>query len=267
MKRSLFLVLMVASCRLAPEAPYDPFPTTAIDTTLEDGTRIRDLEVGSGIPADTGRVVTFHYQSFYNDSVRFESTYEFPPIRVELADSNLIPIWRTAMAGMRPGGKRELTVTVEAAYGPEGLPGLIPAGATLRYVIELLEAADLPRPWPVSPLAGKDLADGLRFFTYEPGNGPKPVAGQKITVAYSGYLPDGRLFDSSVTQGELLEVVLDQERLIRGWDRAIRDMREGEKRVVWMRSDWAFGRRGHPGIVEPDTDVRYDFHLIRIEDP
>src|SRR5690606_32442879 len=103
--------------RLSPETPYDPFPTTAIDTTLEDGTRIRDLEVGSGIPADTGRVVAFHYESFYNDSIQLESTYQFPAIRVELADSNLIPIWKTAMAGMRPGGKRELLVSVETAYG------------------------------------------------------------------------------------------------------------------------------------------------------
>ena len=109
--------------------------TTKTVNTLE----IEDLEVGSGEVAEAGDTVEVHYVGMLTDGTKFDSsrdrgqTFEFT-----LGAGEVIEGWEEGVAGMKVGGLRKLTIPSDMAYGENGLPGVIPGGATLLFEVELI---------------------------------------------------------------------------------------------------------------------------------
>jgi peptidylprolyl isomerase len=102
------------------------------------GLIIEDLAVGAGKEAPAGGTVKIHYRGTLVDGQQFDSSYE----RGEPATfglKQLIQGWQEGIPGMKVGGKRRLTVPPALGYGKRGVPGVIPANATLVFEIELLD--------------------------------------------------------------------------------------------------------------------------------
>jgi len=75
--------------------------------------------------------------------------------------------------------------------------------------------------------------------------GTKPQKGQEVLVNYEGRLVDGTIFDSSYDK-EALKVVIGEGQVIKGWDIGIMSMNLGEKAVLTIESDYAYGDVGAP---------------------
>jgi FKBP-type peptidyl-prolyl cis-trans isomerase/parvulin-like peptidyl-prolyl isomerase len=106
----------------APEPTFD-----------ENGLGISDITVGTGPEAKTGDTVLVNYSGYFVGGGRFDSsTYE-----VTIGQGSVIQGWELGLVGMKVGGKRQLTIPPELAYGETG-QGSIPANATLIFDIELL---------------------------------------------------------------------------------------------------------------------------------
>lgn len=100
---------------------------------------IKDLEVGEGAEATAGATVSVHYTGTLTDGSKFDSSLDRgEPFSFVLGAGKVIPGWDQGVAGMKVGGKRELTIPPDLAYGDHALPG-IPAGSTLVFQVELLE--------------------------------------------------------------------------------------------------------------------------------
>ena len=83
---------------------------------------------------------------------------------------------------------------------------------------------------------------GLKYTVSETGEGEKVGVNKKVKVHYTGSLAsNGTVFDSSVARGTPFEFVVGVGQVIRGWDEALSDMRKGEKRVLTIPSDLAYG--------------------------
>lgn len=103
---------------------------------------VKELEEGSGAEAKSGDEVTVQYVGVdYKNGKEFDSSWSRnEPYTFPLGAGEVIPGWDQGVEGMKVGGRRELIIPPELAYGEEGRPPAIPPNETLIFVIDLLEA-------------------------------------------------------------------------------------------------------------------------------
>ena len=109
--------------------------------TTPSGLQYRDLVVGTGEAASAGRTAVVHYTGWLLDGTKFDSSVDRgTPFEFPLGAGRVIKGWDEGVATMNVGGKRELIIPPGLAYGAQGAAGgLIPANATLKFEVELLE--------------------------------------------------------------------------------------------------------------------------------
>jgi len=104
-------------------------------------------------------------------------------------------------------------------------------------------------------------ASGMYYQIVEEGEGEHPTQGGKVTVHYEGQMLDGKVFDSSYRNGAPLTFSLGQ--VIRGWQEAIPMLRPGGKAMFLIPSELAYGPVGYPGMIPPNSVLRFDVELIK----
>ena len=109
------------------------------------------------------------------------------------------------------------------------------------------------------------MPEKLRYVDLKVGLGPQPKAGQTVRVHYTGWLTNGLKFDSSVDRGEPFEFVLGQGKVIKGWDQGVATMRVGGKRKLTIPSDLAYGLKGSPPEIGPNSTLVFDVELLAIK--
>jgi len=106
--------------------------------TLEGGLVVQDLSVGTGSEAVVGRTVAVHYVGKFTDGNKFDSSHDRgQPLEFKLGAGAMIQGFDLGIPGMRVGGKRQLTIPAELAYGARG-GGPIPPNTTLVFDVELV---------------------------------------------------------------------------------------------------------------------------------
>ncbi|KAF0310019.1 FK506-binding protein [Amphibalanus amphitrite] len=107
---------------------------------------------------------------------------------------------------------------------------------------------------------------GVEVQTITPGDGQTfPKTGQKVFVHYTGTLTDGSKFDSSRDRGRPFTFNIGQKQVIRGWDEGVAQMSKGQRAKLICSPDYAYGARGHPGIIPPNATLHFDVELIDIQ--
>ncbi len=119
-----------------------PFLGVSGDTAeIMDATKlgITDVVVGTGAEAVNGKEVTVEYTGTLVDGTKFDSSKDHgKPFSFTLGVGQVIKGWDEGVLGMKVGGKRTLVIPSALAYGVTGIPGAIPANATLNFEVELL---------------------------------------------------------------------------------------------------------------------------------
>ena len=115
-------------------------------TTTKTGLKYTDQKVGTGDVAMKGNSVQVHYTGWlYLDGKRgakFDSSVDRNmPFQFKLGGREVIAGWDEGVEGMKVGGKRELIIPPDLAYGPREVGGLIPANSTLDFEVELLKVS------------------------------------------------------------------------------------------------------------------------------
>lgn len=242
-----------------PPVPEDVAapPTEAAKT--ESGLFSKVLVKGTGDkhpgPMDT---VTVNYTGWTADGKMFDSTFArhrpstFPLNRV-------LPGWTEGVQLMVKGETRRLWVPQELAFnGAEGKP----AGMVV-FDVELLDFTEVEAPPPdVAAVPGdaQRTSSGLATKVIKAGQGTEhPDSKSTVTVHYSGWTTDGKMFDSSVVRGQPATFPLDQ--VIAGWTEGVQLMVVGEKRRLWIPEKLAY--QGQPG--KPGGMLVFDVELLRID--
>jgi peptidylprolyl isomerase len=107
-------------------------------------------------------------------------------------------------------------------------------------------------------------ASGLKYQDVLVGKGPVPKSGDDVLVSYTGRFTSGKIFDSSSGRGPF-ELHLGRGEVIKGWDEGISTMHVGGKRKLIIPPDLAYGARGYPGVIPPNTTLTFDVELVRIK--
>jgi len=113
---------------------------TAVSAAVPE-VQITDTQVGTGDVAELGMRVKVHYTGWLLDGTQFDTSRDSgSPFQFSIGAHEVIRGWDIGVQGMRVGGKRELIIPSELAYGKKGYPGAIPPNSVLKFEIELLEA-------------------------------------------------------------------------------------------------------------------------------
>jgi peptidylprolyl isomerase len=134
------------------------------------------------------------------------------------------------------------------------------------FDVELLDIVAAPKlpavPEDVKapPASAIKTASGLAYRVLTPGTGTaKPTAASTVTVNYSGWTPDGHMFDSSVPRGA--PTTFGVTGVIKGWTEGLQLMTKGEKARFWIPGSLAYGDTPSPG-GPPTGMLVFDIELL-----
>ncbi len=125
----------------------------------------------------------------------------------------------------------------------------------------VVDAADGP-----SKTTGKGTktASGLQYWDLKKGTGAVAKAGDSVKVHYTGWLTDGKKFDSSVDRNEPFAFKLGAGMVIPGWDQGVAGMKVGGKRQLRIPPDLGYGARGAGGAIPPNATLVFDVELLGV---
>jgi peptidylprolyl isomerase len=254
-----FLVLIVAAVAAAAQtpaggpipAPPDVAAPPADAITLRSGLATKVIKAGTG-KDHPGKddLVTVDYTGWKTDGSMFDSSVArgkpavFPVNRVIAGFSEGLQL-------MVPGEKRRLWIPEPLAYKgtrePKGM---------LVFDVQLI---DMPSRAPADvkapPPDAKTTASGLAYKVLQQGTGGRrPKPSNQVTVHYTGWTTDGKMFDSSVVRGQPATFALDG--VIAGWTEGVQLMVEGEKTRFWIPEKLAYKGQSPPyGLLVFDVEL------------
>lgn len=266
----LLLTPAVLPLAMAMQGPAKPAPIPAPPdvaappkdaAVTASGLASKVIQAGTGTdkPGATD-MVTVHYTGWTTDGKMFDSSHArnapntFPLDRV-------IKGWGEGVQLMAVGEKRRLWIPEALAY--KGQPGR-PAGM-LVFDIELLEFSPSPTEAPsdvaAPPADALRTPSGLAYKVIKKGTGSDhPKKSSRVTVHYSGWQTNGKLFDSSVMRGQPATFGLGD--VIEGWTEGVQLMVVGEKTRFWIPEKLAY--KGQSGA--PSGMLVFDVELIAYRD-
>ena len=166
-------------------------------------------------------------------------------------------------AGRKMRGTWWLGLLLAAATSASAQPGTKPAVPTT----------------PMAPAAGSDSAlvatqrtpGGVRFVFRERGTGPLAKAGSRVAVRYTGFLPDGHIFDATEAWGGPLRFRVGRHEVIAGWDELLPLLSAGSRVRAWIPAALAYGAKGvrHPDddsrfMIPPNTELMFELQVISV---
>jgi peptidylprolyl isomerase len=257
---ALFLLAITAVSAQTP-APKPPVPSDvaappASAGKTKNGVASEVLKPGTG-DARPGKddVVIIDYSAWTTDGKMFDSSVaRGRPSEMQL--KNMLPGLAEGIEQMQVGESRRLWIPEKQAFkGKEGKPK-----GTVVFDVTLLEIpTHAPADVKTPPAEATKTGSGLVYQVLKPGTGTHhPNKADTVTVQYTGWTTDGKMFDSTLTRGAPSSFPLD--RVIPGWTEGMALMVEGEKARFWIPE-----RLAYKGASAPYGDLVFDIELIKIQ--
>ena len=229
-------------------------PADAVKAASGVASKVLTRGTGKDHPGATD-LVAVHYTGWTTDGNMFDSSVaKGKPIAFRV--NGVIPGFSEGLQLMVTGEKRRLWIPETLAY--KGRAGK-PAGL-LVFDVELIDIpSHAPADVKAPPTEAKRTPSGLAYVVLVEGVGGRhPKGSGSVTVHYTGWTTDGKMFDSSMLKGEPLTFPLDQ--VIAGWTEGLQLMVEGEKARFWIPEKLAYkGESGKPGGM-----LVFDVELVKI---
>jgi len=141
--------------------------------------------------------------------------------------------------------------------------------ALLTLLVTLVAVPALAGGPPAAPTKttgkGTKTASGLQYWDLKKGTGAAAKSGDAVKVNYTGYLTDGKMFDSSLTRNEPFGFKLGAGMVIKGWDEGVAGMKVGGKRQLRIPPDLGYGAGGAGGVIPPNATLVFDVELLDVK--
>jgi FKBP-type peptidyl-prolyl cis-trans isomerase FkpA len=105
---------------------------------------------------------------------------------------------------------------------------------------------------------------GLKIEDNKVGTGATAAKGDTVDVHYTGWLKDGKKFDSSKDRGQPFSFQLGAGRVIKGWDEGVQGMQVGGVRKLVIPPEMGYGARGAAGVIPPNAELTFEVELLKV---
>ena len=105
---------------------------------------------------------------------------------------------------------------------------------------------------------------GLQYYDIKPGTGESPTPGKEVTVHYTGWLTNGKQFDSSVSRNRPFSFAIDKRQVIKGWDEGVLSMKVGGVRQLKMPPELGYGAAGSPPVIPQNATLIFEVELLGV---
>jgi peptidylprolyl isomerase len=262
------LIFDVEFLKIVQEA-IQPLVIAAKDTiTTPSGLKYAIVKPNKSGETTKGKKVTVNYTGFLKDGKMFDSSLDRnQPLVVDIGKGKLFPGLDEAIGLMCKGEKGRFIIPAHLAFGEKG-GGPVPPNTDIIMDLEVVEVKEIPVPvkYDTTGIAPKTTASGLKYFAIQSNPAAKQAqAGQTVKVHYTGYLADGKMFDSSVERGEPIEFPLGGGNVIPGWEEGIALMHVGDKFRLIIPYHLAYGEQGRAPVIPPKAELTFDVELVAAE--
>ncbi|MCZ2140988.1 MAG: FKBP-type peptidyl-prolyl cis-trans isomerase [Bacteroidia bacterium] len=121
------------------------------------------------------------------------------------------------------------------------------------------------KPWDLPNNDTLTTASGLKYIIVSQNtNNTQAQKGNAVEVHYTGFLTDGKIFDSSIKRGEPIKFALGQNMVIPGWEEGIALMHEGDKFRLIIPAELGYGEMGAGNTIPPNATLIFDVELIHV---
>lgn len=136
----------------------------------------------------------------------------------------------------------------------------------LTVVLFALTAFVLAQTGGPTKVTGKSKStiSGVQYWDITAGTGATAVAGKKVTVNYTGWLTNGKQFDSSIGK-QPFTFNLGAGQVIKGWDDGVAGMKVGGKRQLKIPPSLGYGSQGAGGVIPPNATLIFDVQLLDVK--
>lgn len=142
--------------------------------------------------------------------------------------------------------------------------GALAAAPAVQAQREKLPPEDLEyveKTWP----AAKKTSTGIRYVVEKEGTGDVARPGDKVSVLYVGKLLNGKVFDKAELREKPFMVHVKRDEVIEGWDQILQFMKLGEKRIVIIPPELAYGSRGQPPSIPRSATLVFEMEIVAID--
>lgn len=270
------LLTLTGSTFAQKKAPAKTSPKNApaekkelnVEYTTASGLKYKITEKGSGTRAVPGSTVAVHYTGTLTNGTKFDSSRDRgQPFSFKLGQGSVIKGWDEGIAMLNVGDKAIFTIPPTLGYGSADM-GSIPANSTLIFDVELMEVKEPVKPWVITNKDTITTASGLKYLVVEKSKDATSVKaenGKTVDVNYTGFLTNGKVFDSSVDRGTPISFPLGSGRVIKGWEEGILLMHVGDKIRLIIPPDLGYGPNGAGGVIPPNATLLFDVQLMGVK--
>ncbi|MGD9703214.1 MAG: FKBP-type peptidyl-prolyl cis-trans isomerase [Acidimicrobiia bacterium] len=240
----------------ATDAASTDKPAVSIPAELPTELVITDLEDGTGAGAADGDTVLVNYVGVRSaDGTEFDNSYDsgqmFP---VTLGAGGVIPGWEQGLVGVKTGGRRQLDIPADLAYGDEPQGDVIQAGDALTFVIDVVAVvpASDPADAPTEAVPASTGATELSTEDLVVGEGDEVVDGAMVFVEIAAYRGDtAEEINTTWGQGGPVALEASESQTISGLYNGLLGMKVGGRRLMTIPPADAFGDAGNEELGLP----------------
>ncbi|MBT3341547.1 MAG: FKBP-type peptidyl-prolyl cis-trans isomerase [Gemmatimonadetes bacterium] len=127
------------------------------------------------------------------------------------------------------------------------------------------KSADTSGPTKIAEEDYETTSTGLQYHDLTTGSGPSPTKGQKVTVHYSGWLTNGKPFDSSRKKNKPFTFEIGRRKVIRGWDEGVMSMKVGGLRQLKVPAALGYGAVGSPPVIPRNATLIFEVELLGLD--
>lgn len=235
-------------------------PDVSIPAKVPTELVITDLTPGTGAGAATGDTVVVHYVGVLSkNGTRFDGNYGGDPIAVTLGLGNVIAGWDQGLIGAKVGGRRQLDIPADLAYGETGAGDSIGPNEALSFVIDVLSV--IPKIdatlAPTGDVEARDPVEAVGTSDVVVGTGQVAAKDDTVVIQLVAFRADtGARLQSTWESPQPLTLTLSSGATLEGFLEGISEMKVGGRREITVPYELAFGDKGNSDLGLPEkTDL------------